>query len=58
MKYRYRKEERMKIIVISDTHRDFDAMEKIVNDNRSADLFIHLGDGEREYEEVRAVHPE
>lgn len=48
----------MKIIVISDTHRDFDAMEKIVNDNRSADLFIHLGDGEREYEDVRAVHPE
>lgn len=48
----------MKIIVISDTHRDFGAMERIVSDNRSADLFIHLGDGEREYEDVRSLYPD
>lgn len=48
----------MKIIVISDTHRNLDAMRDIVEANRSADLFIHLGDGEREYEDVRNLHPE
>ncbi|MCM1334546.1 MAG: metallophosphoesterase [Bacteroides sp.] len=48
----------MKIIVISDTHDNFEAMERIVSDNRSADLFIHLGDGEREYEDVRALYPD
>lgn len=48
----------MTIIVISDTHGDFDALYDIVSRNRTADLFIHLGDGEREYYDVRNLFPE
>ena len=48
----------IKIIVISDTHRDFDALYDIVNDNKHADMFIHLGDGEHEYDDVRNLFPE
>ncbi len=48
----------MKLVIVSDTHRDFYALSDIVEKNRDADLFIHLGDGEREYEDIRCVHPE
>ncbi len=48
----------IKIIVISDTHRDFDALYDIVNDNKHADMFIHLGDGEHEFDDVRNLFPE
>lgn len=48
----------IKIIVISDTHRDFDALYDIVNDNEHADMFIHLGDGEHEFDDVRNLFPE
>ncbi len=48
----------IKIIVISDTHRDFDALYNIVSENIRADLFIHLGDGENEYDDVRNIYPE
>lgn len=48
----------MIIIVISDTHGDFDVLYDIVTRNRNADLFIHLGDGEREYYDVRNLFPE
>ncbi len=37
----------MRIIVMSDTHGNFSAIEKIIEKNISADMFIHLGDGER-----------
>ena len=47
-----------KIIVISDTHRDFDSLYDIVTQNIHADLFIHLGDGEREYSDIRNLFPE
>ncbi len=48
----------MNIVVISDTHGDFDVLYDIVSRNRTADLFIHLGDGEREYYDVRNLFPE
>ena len=47
----------MRIIVFSDTHRDFSAMEEIVENNLSADMFIFLGDGEREFENLKELYP-
>lgn len=46
----------MKIIVVSDTHRSFDAFDSIVQKNKNADMFIHLGDGEDEYEDVQNLN--
>lgn len=48
----------MNIVVISDTHNNFDILYDIVSRNRCADIFIHLGDGEREYYDVRNLFPE
>ena len=45
----------MNIIVVSDTHGDFDTLYDIVRQNEDCDLFIHLGDGENEFEDVRSV---
>lgn len=47
----------MKIIVLSDTHGNFDNFYTIVNDNSNADMFIHLGDGENEYEDIQNLNP-
>ena len=47
-----------KIVVISDTHGDFDILYDIIKRNQAADMFIHLGDGEREYDDVRNLFPE
>lgn len=46
----------MRIIVISDTHGRFDIMEKIFERNDNAQLFIFLGDGEREFDEAKDFH--
>lgn len=36
-------------IVFSDSHGDYDALERIMERHcENAELFIHLGDGERE----------
>lgn len=43
--------------MISDTHRHFDALHKIFSRNEDADLFIFLGDGERELEDIQALYP-
>lgn len=48
----------MKIVVVSDTHKDFAALEEVVNNNPDADLFIHLGDGENEARDIMNLHPE
>ena len=48
----------MEIVVISDTHGNFDILYDIVSRKRCADMFIHLGDGEREYYDVRNLFPE
>ena len=45
----------MTIIVVSDTHGDFETLYEIVHKNQQCDLFVHLGDGEHEYEDVRSV---
>ncbi|MBR5091180.1 MAG: YfcE family phosphodiesterase [Ruminiclostridium sp.] len=45
----------MDITVISDTHGDFETLYEIVSRNEASDLFIHLGDGEQEFADVRSA---
>ncbi len=47
----------MRIIVMSDSHRNFNNVLRVVERHPDADLFIHLGDGEREFEEVQSLYP-
>lgn len=48
----------MRIIVMSDSHTAYSRVLDIVQSNQSADLFIHLGDGEDEFDRVAACYPE
>lgn len=48
----------MRIAVISDTHRNFHVLYDIVEKHRKeVSLFIHLGDGEREVEDIAMAFP-
>lgn len=48
-----------RIIVISDTHGSFQAIHNIVQKHlEEATCFIHLGDGFREIEDIKALYPE
>ena len=47
----------MRIIVMSDSHGDYFAVEEIIQRNLSADMFIHLGDGERELDKIVVKYP-
>ncbi len=48
----------MRIVVVSDTHRDFDRLYRLALAQRDqTDLFVHLGDGEQELDDLRAVLP-
>lgn len=49
----------MRIVVLSDTHRDFFTAHEIVKRHlRDADVFLHLGDGLREWDDLRALYPD
>lgn len=48
----------MRIIVISDTHGSFHALESVFLRNSDADWFIHLGDGERDLDGFLAENPQ
>lgn len=48
----------MRIIVMSDSHGMRQQAEKIIAANPEADMFIHLGDGEREIAEMRLKYPD
>ena len=48
----------MRIIVMSDSHRNLAAVIDLVEKHRTADIFIHLGDGAAEFEEVKSMFPE
>lgn len=48
----------MRIVVVSDTHRDFFVLKDIVEQNLGVDLFIHLGDGEHELRDVEMLFPD
>ena len=48
----------MRLIAVSDTHRNFDPLYRLVlAEQRKTDLFIHLGDGEQEADDLRSVFP-
>ena len=48
----------MRIVVMSDSHGDFAQAEKIVRKNLGhCDMFIHLGDGERDVDRLRTAYP-
>lgn len=49
--------EKMKIIVMSDSHGNYRALENIF-ENYYADIYIHLGDGERELNRICEKFPE
>ena len=42
---------------MSDSHGNEDAIEKIIVKNPDASIFIHLGDGQREIEEIKLKYP-
>lgn len=48
----------MRVIVMSDSHRNFRNVLRVVDRHPDADLYIHLGDGEREFESVQDLYPE
>lgn len=48
----------MRIIVMSDSHTAFSRVRRIVEKNKDADIFIHLGDGEDEFEDVHLLYPQ
>ncbi|MBP3855436.1 MAG: YfcE family phosphodiesterase [Ruminiclostridium sp.] len=48
----------MKIIVVADTNKDYHKYKAVVEKNLDADMFIHLGNGEHEFADVKAEHPE
>lgn len=43
---------------MSDSHGNMGSVEKIIAKNRDADIFIHLGDGEREVRDLRVKYPD
>lgn len=48
----------MKILVVSDTHRNFNALKSIIDANSDADMLIDLGDGESEFDDVSRLYPQ
>lgn len=48
----------MRIIVMSDSHKNQAAVDSIVSRNLDADMFIHLGDGETDVNYVITKYPE
>ena len=47
----------MKIIVFSDSHGNAMNLNKVIKMHSNADMFIHLGDGEREFSNLEAIYP-
>ena len=48
----------MRILVVSDTHRDFESLREAVLEQPQASVVIHLGDGEEEVGYVSALFPQ
>lgn len=48
----------MRIIVFSDSHGSFSSLDSVIEKNLSADIFIHLGDGEREISRILNKYPD
>lgn len=52
------KKKSFRIVVFSDTHGSFRAVNRIFRKNPNADLFIFLGDGEEELERACSLYPD
>lgn len=48
----------MRILVVSDTHRDFGALHHAIQTQPKAEIVLHLGDGEEELMQVKLMFPE
>lgn len=48
----------MRLLVASDSHRDFDHLNRAVLSQHSAEVIIHCGDGAAEAEDIRMLYPE
>lgn len=48
----------MKILVVADTHKNFEVLDLCVKKNQDADMIIHLGDGEHEFDDIRSMYPQ
>lgn len=48
----------MRIVVFSDSHGNYYSLEDAVEANLSADMFIHLGDGQRELQRLEEKYPD
>lgn len=48
----------MRIVVMSDSHFNFPVLKEIVNIQKSADIFVYLGDGELDFQELMHHYPE
>lgn len=42
----------MKIVVVSDNHRNYEVLQKILRDQPDADYYFHLGDSEMDLDEI------
>ena len=47
----------MKIVVILDTHGNKSGLENIILKHQDADLFLHLGDGAKEFFQIKSKYP-
>ncbi|HCF82883.1 MAG TPA: YfcE family phosphodiesterase [Ruminococcaceae bacterium] len=47
----------MKILVVSDTHKNYQALKAVV-DKVDFDILVHLGDGEHEFNDIRRLYPD
>ncbi|MDO5559992.1 MAG: metallophosphoesterase [Oscillospiraceae bacterium] len=48
----------MRIVVMSDSHGIYCVLDKIVSAHPEADLYIHLGDGQKECDLLRQLYPD
>ena len=48
----------MKILVVADTHKNFEVLDLCVRKNPDAEMLIHLGDGEHEFNDIRSKYPQ
>lgn len=48
----------MRILVVSDTHGDFNTLRKVVTAHQEADVIVHCGDGSRDVDRLRDIFPE
>lgn len=47
----------MRIVVFSDSHKNYLVLQSIVSSQPEAELFIHLGDGEQEFQQLKEAFP-